>query len=334
MMSSLRWLCACGLISAFVACGDDSSDDVETAAGASGMSGAGPSRGGAAGEPAGGGGGDEAASTGGDGDGSGGTGGDVAEGGAGGAPPPDCATIAPDDFFGSLDGMPISEQWPVESTGRVAQDPWFIIDHLQNRGFEHFSGPGQADPFTIGSEEQEVTFGLLLAPSESTLAGDVICFEEGTVIQRPSALELRTETAKLLGACPGEPVEGELVLCSENGFECDQPVRGELDGSALDGSGLQISGTGEAPDMSMHGRGEHFAVVSYVEGDAPSMQAGAVDYALLFVFPSGGEPGAVYCAGADSTYEWQTVNGTLLSLQNLSKLGDCGGGTDDLLVCR
>ena len=332
MKHSAKSLVACSVMSWFVACGDDpSSDGAPTA----GTSGSGPSRGGDAGadSSSAGSGGDDSSSTGGAGA-AGAAGATGTEGGAAGAAEPDCSSILPNNTVGTLGGESLGEAWLVASVGPAAGDPWFLSNELEGRGYEQYRGPGPADPFAFGDAAHDVDFGLLLAPDESALAGQVVCFEEATVTRLPLALELRTETAKLLGACPGEPVDGEITLCAEGALECDQPVTGEIDGVALDGSGLQLWSSGDAPNTSLQGRGEHLAVVSYVEGDPPSMQTGAVEHALVFVYPSDGEPGVVYCAGADSTYEWQTVNGTRLSLTNLSRLGDCGGGSDELLLCR
>ncbi len=327
----MKWLFLCTAVWA-LACGDDGSEadsnDGGTSAGGSGAGGSSASKGGTAGRGGAGG----AAQGGSSGESSGGSD-DGVEAGAGGQPAPDCSMLTAGAIVGELDGTAIDEIWSIASGAQVPGDPWFIATEFDDRGNDFIRGAGPGDPAAL-DPETPLGFGILLAPSTSAIGEQVVCFDEGTASGPELPRDIRTTAARLLGACPGEPIAGELVLCTEGNPMCDQPVTGDLDGQALDGSGLFLYGGREAPDFSIQGRGDHLFVITYVEGDAPSMQTGAVEYGLIVTFPDGSTPGAVYCAGADSSYEWQTVNGTLLTLQNLSKLGDCDGGSDSLLLCR
>lgn len=260
------------------------------------------------------------------------------EAGAGGEGPADCLSLGSSaNIAGTLEGSPIAEYWDVSSVAHVMGDPWMVSYEFEDEGFDFFRGTNMGDPLNFGEGARDLEVGVLWAPATSSLEGAVVCFGAGSAeAVNPPQLELRTDTAKLLGSCPGEPVDGELVLCSDGSLNCPEPVADELDGAMLDRSGVQVWGSGVGTP-SMSARGEHLMAKAFADRAIESEVSGNIEQAILITFPSSALGGAVYCAGEGSTFDWSTAeNGTRMTFRNLSKLGDCDGeaGSDSLLLCR
>ncbi len=315
----MEWLArsaACVLALALVACGSDGSGvSNSSATGTAGNAGT-AGTGGAAGS------GGKA------------SGGSSGSGGSAGMAAPDCTNLGSTNTYGSVDGTDLMENWS-GSGARVPGDPWLLSNEPSPRGFELFRGRQMGDPMNLGASEQALEFGMLWAPTTSAIAGQVVCFEDATATSaNPPQVELRTEAAKLLGSCPGEPISGELTLCPDGGLNCTQPV-GSLDGETLDGTGFDLWGSSaDPPNYSMGGRGTELAVMAYLAEEPMGGSSGSVDQAIIVTFADSPLGVAVYCAGEGSTFEFSTANGTRLVLKNLSKLGDCAGGENSLLLCR
>jgi hypothetical protein len=142
----------------------------------------------------------------------------------------------------------------------------------------------------------------------------------------PGSVDLRSETAELLGACPGEPITGQIEVCQQNPADCEQGISGSAS-TQLDGSGLYLYG-GSDPEETISGRGDSVYVHS-VLADTMADGTGSLEQAIIF-----STSGEVYCAGA-GTFEWAGVNGTRLLLDDLSQLGPCSDtATGSLRACR
>ncbi len=241
------------------------------------------------------------------------------EPGAGGSSPvsvgsggPPLASCGPKEqaILGVLDGAPLSFSVPVSGAGQ--REGFFVLSAQQGSHlilFTSSSPDGSAQHADVG------LLGIpVLAEGDpsplSTHQGLWICDDTGltgAISPKTLSIEPVTFTApRSLGACPGEPVSGQLTEC-EDGVGCSfsdldgvvggQPVHAVFDGgfngeNMFQGRGLLASGSSLQP--------------------------------FVFLMPEGSpDPGALYCVGSVGA---DPATGNLV-LGDLSRLGTCAEAT-------
>lgn len=162
---------------------------------------------------------------------------------------------------------------------------------------------------------------LLQTGATDASAGDFFCSASGST-GKLNVEELTVTLSNLhaLGGCPGTPVDGELTVASN--------LKGTADGHTFDLTMDQGSNIGAAAGLTTL----YLDDASYVA--VQKADDGTVPWAIVVTAPSGDAAGAVYCAGAGSTW---VVSGskTESTLKGLSKLDACPTGTsaDSLTGC-
>jgi hypothetical protein len=241
------------------------------------------------------------------------------EPGAGGSSPvsvgsgePALPTCGPKEqaILGVIDGVPLS--FSVPSTGAGQREGFFVLTAEQGSHlvlFTSSSPDGSAPHADVG------LLGIPVLPAGdpsplSTHQGLWICDETGItgkISPKTLSIEPLTFTApRSLGACPGQPVSGQLMEC-DNGVGCGlsdldgvvggQPVHAEFDG-------------GFAGETMFQGRG--------------LLASGGPLNPFVFLMPEGSpDPGALYCVGSADT---DAATGNLV-LGDLSRLGTCAEAT-------
>jgi len=242
---------------------------------------------------------------------------------------------------GTIDGVQIHEAWePVSGIWQNRITHWSLDSQFAGNAFEYFLG-GDAQQLDPPGSGQPVHLGVVRAPASSALAGQVLCFGDGGAnFSDKLSYHGYSNHARVLGQCPGVPVEGELTLCgSDFNAECAAPISGTLEGTPLQANNLQLGMRdsalldGESDSLKLYGY-----VEGYVEPEPRSSNAGEITEGFLIIYPN--TPGfapAVYCLGPGSTFDaFSKGNYIEASLRNLSKLGECpnNAGDDAVQLCN
>ncbi|MEJ7735398.1 MAG: hypothetical protein WKG00_40205 [Polyangiaceae bacterium] len=310
-----------------LACGEDEHTPPPSGsagAGADGGSGGGPGGGGTAGE------GGTGASA-----GSGGAGGSGG-GGAGGGPSveraPQCDPLEA-HLTGEIGGRAIDA--PFAASGVTAVGGAEIS--FGEWGALYLLGPG-----ALPSGDPEAVTAVLRMPDDSSDPGAWYCGGEGTAVQlgtrdlEPLAV---LQDLSSLGACPGEPVAGEVDLCFLD-ETCGAPgMASALDGATFEvpidgfiGVGSDIDGPEAEISTTLLGGGGFVRLQA--TGVDPAAPEGVPQTSPLgigwFLVPAGQpDAGAIYCIGAGSTFAYRNEAGfvTPLSakLNGVTRVGACPG---------
>jgi hypothetical protein len=206
----------------------------------------------------------------------------------------------------------------------------YIVEK-QDRGYVWLLGAFADKPYAAPPGTYPVTLAGLLAPTTSKKPGEVICAAAASIEVTAASQSLRSLAAKSLGACPGIPTTGSLSLC--NGSGCTGPafLTGDIGGIAPTDVNVGVSlGQGQAyVDLNS----EDFTMRGFTDAPPEAGKSGTVDLAIIFTKPSGAYGGAVFCAGAGST--WDYTSDLKLSLNSFGKLGSCvnAPGDEALTVC-
>jgi len=237
-------------------------------------------------------------------------------------------------IWGELAGNPIDEVWTSHSIGAPNTMPWELSYSMNGRGYEHFWGTVNARPLELPPGDYALRNAILLSPTTSSLEHEVVCLHRSraTKLSPNGWLYVKSETATLLGACPGTRVSGSLALCSN----CLSP--GSVDGTQVSFvySNLHSSIVAAFPEHFLHVASASMVVRAFPNRPLVAGQSGAVAFAIIVTTPQSPLGGGVYCAGSGSTYENATANGSRITLNNLSRLGTCGvtAGSDTIELCR
>jgi hypothetical protein len=232
--------------------------------------------------------------------------------------------------------------WRTGTSGYANREThWITNSDVAAGGLEWFVGGLDGSlPFAPpGPVPHALQLGVIWAPNESELKGEVLCFGDGYAIEKPDVwYSTWSEHAKVLGRCPGVPVEGELTFCGDdpNG-ECASRISGSLEGKALPGElDYAFPSVGTDQQDAIAGEGRHFMFWVYAEGKIVPFVPGKLSSGLLLIYPEapGFEP-AVYCIGDGSGYDNLSDGRVRSTFRNLSKLGEChaNAGNDSIQVC-
>jgi hypothetical protein len=177
---------------------------------------------------------------------------------------------------------------------------------------------GEAD-FTEGVAVAAT--GFFRMPEEGPDAGAVFCAGAGSSMTRGP--EKRFELASLarLGACPGEPVDGQITAClGDSSCITGNTFEGTLGDVSFDWSAA-ITGWGGVIDIyQVRLDNGGFVVLDIVQD--------TILGGLLFLAPDGPDAGAVYCVGAGSMQPGGPApNAISFSASGLSRLGTCADAT-------
>jgi hypothetical protein len=247
---------------------------------------------------------------------------------------------------GSIDGAQLHETWEIEgSQWWNRTNHWSDGTQFASNSFEFFMGGDARHLDSPADAPQRVRLGVVRAPASSVVAGQVLCFGDGSLHWTPQlSYAGYSNHARVLGQCPGVPVAGELTLCgSDPNEECAAPISGTLEGTTLSANNLEL---GMREPTLLDAEADHFKLYGYTDGDPngsvdprfPMARAGQIEEGFLMVFPN--TPGfapAVYCVGPNSTFSsFANSNHVETTLRNLSKLGECrsSAGTDPVQFCN
>jgi hypothetical protein len=128
-------------------------------------------------------------------------------------------------------------------------------------------------------------------------------------------------------SCPGTPVEGELMVCPGGGACIG--VAGTLEGTSYEIGFSQTSWGGAGSAVTAYTRDHGMLRLSLAEG-------GAVHWGIVAMGPETPFAGAIYCAGAGSSYELTEDDGLdTITLRDLSRLDACptAASSDALAGC-
>jgi hypothetical protein len=235
--------------------------------------------------------------------------------------------------FGSLSGTVIDETWQRNGISQPNSMPWELSASYNGRGYERIRGAVNAAALSLPPGRYDVPRALLLSPTTSALNHRAVCLTSAQAEKSANGmLHVTSDEAKLLAACPGTPVTGSLTLCNN----CLSP--GSIEGKTISlvYSTITSNPGPPFPEHYLHVETEILYVHAYPNKALVAGQTGTVQFSLIVTTPSSTFGGAVYCAGASSTYGYGVVGGTNMVLTSLSKVGTCGTtpGTDHLELCR
>lgn len=155
---------------------------------------------------------------------------------------------------------------------------------------------GRADGwFRVPEDQPDAGAWYCLDGVDQTLApGDVYAATAGRVTRA--------------GPCPGEPVDGDVVMCLSP-QDCDgaQTVQSTLDGAPFDLDLTFVLGTQTAERVFFEGFTEGAALrldTFDVDYAAPDVEVAEIADGWLVVPPGLPDAGAIYCAGPGSTLEY------------------------------
>ncbi|MEZ4221439.1 MAG: hypothetical protein R3B13_10980 [Polyangiaceae bacterium] len=243
------------------------------------------------------------------------------------AGPVTCANLGSDNVRFVDQGAELREFWETSSVGGTAE---VFIHEKRNRGYVWLLGSFPNPPYDAPPGSYPVSLAGMLAPTTSSKPGNVTCFASATLEVDANGKAVSSTLGKSLGACPGNPVAGSISICS--GSSCSgPPVSGSIEGHALTdvNVGPSIGSTEGYVDLFT----QEITMRAFTDKLPALGSTGNVDFAIIFTRPNSAFGGAVYCAGAGST--WDNATGLKTELKSLSKLGNCVGapGAVEVLAC-
>jgi hypothetical protein len=186
-----------------------------------------------------------------------------------------------------------------------------------------------AERALAGAGLVEVDRAFLQLDATVEAAGPLYCSGPGS----GSTIELNIDEVSVQlqnlhrQSCPGTPVDGELMVCP-GGADCIG-VAGTLEGTSFEIGFSQTQWGGAGSSVTAYTRDHGLLRLSLAE-------SGAVPWGLVEMGPETPFAGAIYSAGAGSSYEVTADDGLgTITLRDLSRLDACpaSASTDALSGC-
>jgi hypothetical protein len=140
------------------------------------------------------------------------------------------------------------------------------------------------------------------------------------------SFDFHTTSVSELGACPGDPVAGEVTACAGPSDFCGGPS--EIVSSLAEAEFIEPFGTYNTVGNTL----EEYLPLKYIKVGPDHLittieiwlEGGEVAEGFVTI-PSGPDEGAIYCVGSGSTVTPDSTGAhAKLSLKNLTRLGKCG----------